>query len=199
MGPSLELFSYLIINLFVSTGQLSVSSASGNFATPKGSCSTLNFCHFTKPPSVKEHKNIFWRIQLCNESNQDIYEQGLNMAHQSTTFRFSHFPVSVLSFLHNKHRVKREKRQSCLFPACCHLHFDSSYEIDFFLCTASGSLCASCQRKSCWGAQCPSLQAHESQHCLSLLPTSWIPLISDPKYYYRLTSQGDCYLLYLFY
>lgn len=55
--------------------------------------------------------------------------------------------------------------------------------------TASGSLCATCLRKSCWRVQCPSFQAHESQHCLSFFPTSWIPLISDPKCYFWLPRE----------
>lgn len=98
MGPILEMFSYLTINLFVITGELSASSTIANFAVLKGSCGILNCCHFTKPPCVKEHKaKHVWRISPCKKSNKDIYEQGLNVAHQCTTFRFSHFPVSVLS------------------------------------------------------------------------------------------------------
>lgn len=132
---------------------------------------------------------MFWSMSLCN-SSKDSQEQQLNMACQNAIFRFSGFPVSALSCT-----ISTEERggnSSFAFPplaaACIWTILMKLVSSPVSGGTASGSLCATCLRRSCWGVQCPSFQAHESQHCLSFFPTSWIPLISDPKRYYRLTS-----------
>lgn len=123
---------------------------------------------------------------FSNKSNKDTCEQGLDMTHQ---ILHSDFHMLMLC-LHNKQ--SGEEKNPCLafslLAVACILmilmKLISSSALTRVHCLLVASSRAAAE------AQCQSLQICESQRCLNLFPTLWIPLVSDPKRYYTLTCRG---------
>ena len=116
--------------------------------------------------------------------NGDLHEEGLNTAHQRATFRFSHFPVPVLSCtVSTERRVKNPTLAFCPLAGTCVLTILTKLISSSVLSQVHCALVVSARAAG-------ELRVQVCQHmnpsaAFRLFPTSWIPPISDAEHYYR--------------